>query len=530
MIWPVRPIHGEHGEVCDTCAMSDTEPTLPSTPPAGSPPPPPPPPPPPVPPTPSPDATPTEAMPTEALPPITEATPADPMLPDSLASDPASPTVSDGPASAIPGVPDAMPPITEATTQMPAQDPTLPIGAAGVPPLYPPSTGYDDPMEYGEEPLVPWYKKPAAIALLILVVLAIAALIAWLIFGGGDDDDSSPDSSRLIIELSDGAGGAVDRPYIVNVVGPGAEATDFVWISPDGATPGEDASESTGSDGRVDFEWQPSDAVVDPSSWAATVTVIEGLTAGWTPAGPVIDCVLERPDVDESIVTMNAAVGGDDGSVDRFVTYTFANYQFLPGDTVTCTMVSAAPAVETTVVESTVVDTTVVDTTVAPTTEAPTTTLAPTTTVPVVTVPPQPAATLWDVIVANPDLSGIRGWIEQAGLEAEFQDPNATLTLLAPSNQAIADAPSLNATIDFNDPANLLLIVYTHLDETQALLAADIESLPDVVVIEPGPHTVDAAADPITIGGAQLLVRDVVASNGVIQVIDRVLVPVALAP
>lgn len=414
---------------------------------------------------------------------------------------------------------------------MPAQDPTLPVGAAGVPPMYPPSTGYDDPMDYGEEPPIPWYRKPAAIALLILVVLAIGALIAWLVFGGGDDDDdASPDSSRLIIELSDGAGNAVDRPYVVEVAGPAAEATDYVWIRPEGATPGEGASDSTGTDGRVDFEWEPSDVVADPSTWAATVTVIEGLTAGWTPAGPVVDCVLERPDVDESIVTMNASVGGDDGSVDRFVTYTFPNYQFLPGDTVTCTMVSAAPAVETTVVvDTTVVETTVVDTTVPPTTEAPTTTLAPTTTVPI-TVPPQPAATLWDVIVANPDLSGIRGWIEEAGLEAEFQDPNATLTLLAPSNQAIADAPSLNATIDFDDPANLLLIVYTHLDETQALLASDIELLPDIVVIEPGPHTVDATTDPITIGGAKLLLSDVVASNGVIQVIDTVLIPVALEP
>ena len=433
------------------------------------------------------------------------------------------------PVSAIPGVPDAMPPTTEATTQMPAQSPLLPAGAAGVPPMYPPSSGYDDPAEYGEEPFTPWYRKPAAIALLILVLLAIGALIAWLIFGGSDDDDSSPDSSRLIIELSDGAGGAVDREYGLEVVGPATEATDYVWIQPEGAAAGEDASASTGTDGRVDFEWQPSDVVVDPTSWAATVTLIEGLPAGWTPVGPVVDCVLQRPDVDESIVTMNAAVAGDDGSVARFVSYTFSNYQFLPGDTVTCTMVSAAPSVETTVVETTVVDTTIPETTLPPTTLPPTT-VAPTTTVPVVTVPPQPAATLWDVIVANPDLSGIRGWIEQAGLEAEFQNPDATITLLAPSNQAIADAPSLNATVDFENTADLLLIVNTHIDETQALLAADIAALPDVIVVEPGPHAVDATTDPITIGGAKLLLADVVASNGVIQVIDKVLIPVALAP
>jgi hypothetical protein len=48
---------------------------------------------------------------------------------------------------------------------------------------------------------------------------------------------------------------------------------------------------------------------------------------------------------------------------------------------------------------------------------------------------------------------------------------------------------------------------------------------PEFVVANPGPHVIDAAANPPTIGGATVLVADIEASNGVLHVIDRVLLP-----
>ncbi|MGB0112479.1 MAG: fasciclin domain-containing protein [Ilumatobacteraceae bacterium] len=479
--------------------MSDSDPSLPAsgaTPGQGTPPPPPPPTPPTTPPG---GPSPAPLPPTEAI-----------------------------PASELPGAaPGALPGDVEPTTQMP-------VTPGAVPPIYPPD---ETALDGEDDEPIPWYKKPAIIAAIVVVVLALIGLLLWMLLGGDDDDNATAESSRLIIELTDETGQELDAGIAATVVGPANAETSFFWIRPENQPLGPTAGDSTGTDGRVDFEWEPDETVADPAAWAATVTLVQQLPAGWTEPSPIVDCVLERPDVQDSVVAMNIVTDSPDINVDRFATSTFPNYVFLPGDTVTCKLVGNAPTPDTTVVDTTVVDTTVVDTTVVDTTVPETTTTTTiadtttTTTTTVITVPPQPAATLWDVIDSNADLSGIKDWIEQAGLQSVFEDPNATLTLIAPSNQAIADAPSLNATVDFDDTDNLVLIVNTHLVDTDELTTADIAALSELVVVEPGPHAVDSGVSPPTIGGANMLLTDVVASNGVIHVIDEVLLPVApLAP
>lgn len=421
------------------------------------------------------------------------------------------------------------------TEQMPTLPPTVAGGT--LPPSYPPEDEIYPESPLGADP-TPWYKRPGPIAVVVIVVLALLGLLAWLLFGGGDDDDSSPESSRLIIELTDDTGQPIDRPISATVEGPAGEESAYEWVRPEDAVAGAPADSTTGTDGRVDFEWEVTDEVADPAAWAATVTVIDTLPLGFTAPGPVVDCLLDRSDgADGTTVEMNVAPSGDNTDADGFVVYTFPGYRFVMGDTVTCELVFAAPGpVESTVVDTTVVDTTVADTTT--TTSTTTTTVAPTTTIPVVTVPPQPAATMWDVIANNPDLSGIRDWITQAGLEADFQDSDVTMTLLAPSNQAIENAATTYPGIDFTDPATLLLLVNTHLDETQALLISDITDLATIDVVEPGPHDVDASVSPPLVcqldcastPQASFLVTDVETANGVIQVIDTVLLPVALIP
>ncbi len=428
-------------------------------------------------------------------------------------------------------------PTFEPTTQMPALPPTAmaptDLGGSGYPYEYDPVEPYDP----ADEPK-PWWKQPAGIAVIVFSLLLIAALIAWLLLRGGDDDEASATSSRLIVEIHDEIGQPVDRGMIANVVGPPGSETDFVWLRPADTADGPIAGGPTGTDGRIDFEWEVDEEIVtDLAAWTATVSLVETIPAGWSAPGPNVQCILQRDGADDSIVAMSVALDGSDQAVDRLASYTFPNYEFRLGDAVTCALVSSPPSVvDTTTVDSTVADT-VVETTAVP--ETTTTTVAETTTTvplppPTITVPPQPTATLWDVIVANPDLSGIMAWIQDAGLEAQFADPAETLTLLAPSNTAIDNARTIHGppagTIDFDNTANLLLLVNTHLVEGSALSMADIAALPELEVVEPGPHAVDAASSPPRIGGAQFLVTDVIAANGVIHVIDTVLIPVALAP
>lgn len=445
----------------------------------------------------------------------------DPDLPGAVP--PPTPQPAQDPlGSGPPTLPQASPvPPPAATVQMPITQ----AGMGGaLPPGTPPDSIYAQPGRPGEK--TPWYKKPGPVLALLLVLAAIGGLIAWLVFGGGNDDEpATPETSRLTIEARDAAGAALDRGFLINVTGPAGSESSYTWLRPADATPGQITGDGTGTDGRVDFEWQPDDTVADPATWAATVTVIESVPAGWTPPGPMVECVLQRVGQDDSSVAMSVAVTSGDPAADQEVNYSFPNYAFLPGDAVNCELTSTAP-VETTTTTST----TIPETTTTIVEETTTSTVAPPTTIPVVTVPPQPEATLWDVIDASPDLSELKALIQLAGLQDVLSDPNATLTLLAPSNQAITTAAAGVGAPDFTNPSVVESVLLTHVDTTGVLLLTQILALdpPEFVVTNPGPHAVDASANPPTIGGATVILADVEASNGVLHVIDRVLLPQVL--
>jgi uncharacterized surface protein with fasciclin (FAS1) repeats len=431
-----------------------------------------------------------------------------------------SSTLPDGSPSLPEGSP-AMPDDSFGYPEATAQMPVTGAAAGGLPPGAPPDTSFAEP--FGTQPPTPWYKKPGPVIAALVAVAAIAGAVAWLFFGGGDDEPAaSPESSLLVIEVTDEAGEAIDAGFLVSVNGPATASSDYTWIQPASAVPGQIAGDTTGSDGRVEFEWQPAGANSDPTTWAATVSVEQPIPAGWTPPGPIVECVLARPDTQDSVVSMAVEVDVPDTAVDQIARYSFPNYQYLAGDTVTCQLSSTRPVETTTTTSTTVEETT--------TTAAATTTIAPATTVPVVTVPPQPEATLWDVIVNSPDLSELRALVELAGLQDVLSDPDATLTLLAPSNQAITAAAGGVGAPDFGNPAVVEAVLLTHVDDTQALLFTQILALspPEFVVVNPGPHPIDDAANPPTIGGAQILVADIEASNGVLHVIDQVLLPQTL--
>jgi uncharacterized surface protein with fasciclin (FAS1) repeats len=412
------------------------------------------------------------------------------------------------------------------TAQIPA---TQPGPGGAMPPGMPPGTHYEDP--YGEpypEDDTPWYKRPAALALLLIVLLALGALIAWLLLSGGDDDSASTDSSLLTIEVTDQDGAPIDTGLIITVEGPPGNEATYEWIRPDDAVPGQVTGDGTGSDGRVGFEWAIDPEVVDPATWSATVSLVQPLPPGWAPADALVECVRQRSGESDTIVTMSADVSEGDPATDRVVTYTFPNYQFLAGDTVECEITTTRPVDSTTTTAPT---TTAPPTTVAPTTTVAdtttTTTPATTTTVPVVTLPPQPEATLWDVIDNSPDLSELKALIQRADLVDFFDDPDATLTLLAPTNQAITNAVSGIGAPDFGDEDVAEAVLLTHVNDIEALLSAQLLALdpPEFVVVNPGPHEIDAGASPPTIGEAGVVLVDVEAANGVLHVIDRVLLP-----
>ncbi len=492
--------------------MSDSEPKLPDAPGAGTPPP-----------------TPPTGGPSD--PPIDPNPPAEPL-----------PTEPGSPAVAPPGLPDAPPaPGMEPTTQMPTIDAPpsdLPVDvdglgagvAAGTPPVDPP----DAPVDPNEDPdeAVPWYKKPGPVAALVVAVLLIGGLLAWLLLGGDDDSDqASATSTFLVFETSDETGAKIDVGFIVDVTGPADAPKAFIWLIPDGASPGETAGASTGSDGRVAFEWEADDTVADPASWQSTVTAVAEIPAGWTPPGPNVDCVLRPFDGPATTVTVNIETDSNDESVDRVGTVTFPNYTFSPGDSVTCKLVAGAPApttvVETTVVETTVVETTVVETTVAETTVPPATTppatTPPATTTPGTTVPALPA-TAYEALADAGIFTSFLAAVDQfPDVKALLEGPGP-VTVLAPNDDAF-DGVTLPT-----DPADVEELLLSHIVDGDALDIDQIRSLQAIVVATGGTQPVDATTNVTVIGGADVIVTiDNVADNGLFHELDAIM-PVAPAP
>ena len=181
------------------------------------------------------------------------------------------------------------------------------------------------------------------------------------------------------------------------------------------------------------------------------------------------------------------------------------------------TIVATLPS-ETTAPTTAPTTTTIAPTT-TPTTEATTTVASTTTSIPVVSVPASPSATLMDILAVSPDLSRLDELVTQAGL-VETLSGEEPFTIFAPSNQAIETLESAPGGAELlADPErlrNLLLghVVPGELDIATILAGSDLTTASGSILV------VDAEAE--TVGGADVVVTDVTAANGVLHVINRV--------
>ena len=170
--------------------------------------------------------------------------------------------------------------------------------------------------------------------------------------------------------------------------------------------------------------------------------------------------------------------------------------------------------------------TTVPETTVAPTTAAPETTVPPTTAAPETTVPPtttEAASTIGDIARANPEqFSTLLAAAEAAGFDAALDAPGP-ITVFAPTNDAFSsvDAATLGLIVD---DADLLAPTIAHHVVEGAYTSAELAGLGEVTTL--AGETLSIEADgTVTVGGVTVAALDVAADNGVIHVIDGVLVP-----
>lgn len=131
--------------------------------------------------------------------------------------------------------------------------------------------------------------------------------------------------------------------------------------------------------------------------------------------------------------------------------------------------------------------------------------------------------TITEIVVGADDFSTLKAAVVAADL-AETLGGEGPFTVFAPTNAAFAKIPEADLAALLKDKEKLKKVLLAHVVVGKAVMAADVVKLDgkmvkgQKLVVEDG---------KVTIGGATVTKTDIKASNGVIHVIDTVLMPKA---
>jgi len=163
------------------------------------------------------------------------------------------------------------------------------------------------------------------------------------------------------------------------------------------------------------------------------------------------------------------------------------------------------------------------------------TTVAPTTTAAEDMPSEEPASddmssmTVVEIAASDPQFSTLVELVTAAGL-AETLSGEGPFTVLAPTNDAFAAVPKETMDALAADPALLTKVLTYHVVPAEAL-AADVVTMTEAPTVEGQPITIAVEGESVVLNGGQATVTktDIVGSNGVIHVIDGVLLPPDMA-
>jgi uncharacterized surface protein with fasciclin (FAS1) repeats len=141
-----------------------------------------------------------------------------------------------------------------------------------------------------------------------------------------------------------------------------------------------------------------------------------------------------------------------------------------------------------------------------------------------------PLGTIVDIAVATPELSTLVTAVTAAGLAPTLAG-EGPFTVFAPTNAAFAALPEGTLEALLADPTGALAeILQLHVIAGAAVdSAAAVAAAGTTIETLGGPVRVELVGDTLTIGGAAVIMTDIVASNGIIHVIDAVITEPAMA-
>ena len=137
---------------------------------------------------------------------------------------------------------------------------------------------------------------------------------------------------------------------------------------------------------------------------------------------------------------------------------------------------------------------------------------------------PSKPLTVADTLAARPQLSTLNGLIVQAGL-ADTLKGTGLFTLFAPTNEAFAKVPAKTLDALAKDPAQLKAVLTYHLVAGK-LMTADVKNT-TLPTVQGANVALSRAGDFVTVEEALVVTPNISASNGVVHIVDSVLIPPA---
>ena len=134
----------------------------------------------------------------------------------------------------------------------------------------------------------------------------------------------------------------------------------------------------------------------------------------------------------------------------------------------------------------------------------------------------QPRADIVDTAVATGSFTTLATALQAAGLVDTLKGPGP-YTVFAPTDEAFAKLPPGTLDALLADPAKLQAVLTYHVVPGR-VTAADVATLSSAATVEGAPIAIDTSMG-VRVNDAHVTQADVMASNGVIHVVDTVLLP-----
>ncbi|MFK7830765.1 MAG: fasciclin domain-containing protein [Congregibacter sp.] len=135
------------------------------------------------------------------------------------------------------------------------------------------------------------------------------------------------------------------------------------------------------------------------------------------------------------------------------------------------------------------------------------------------------AGTIVEVAAGNEAFSTLVAAVKAAGL-VDVLSGEGPFTVFAPTNDAFAKLPAGTVeTLLKPENKDQLVAVLTYHVVAGKVMAADVVKLSSATTVQGSAVSIEAGASGVQINDANVVMTDVAASNGVIHVIDTVILP-----